>query len=412
MQFRTFAAAFCLFVISQTCFAEVFTAITPTVCPSSSAGLFTTGQQYVDSGNGVLQNSWSMLVRWQGNPTVGNTSWYSNPMSYNGGLYTGYTPPTPYSSWQRGYIPESGAAQTPGVQLHCFDAGMLINSWATPHAGARVAGGYFNDMYGYAWGATNKPNAFLVQRNGAWVQSELVIQANLGVPYLNGWTGLKQADGSYAFTPVTNLNDNLAYADTQLAFFVYVQDTIHPSLHPIAMLAGVFDNGIVGTYACPTYGNVNYDYSGGVWYASSQICTTDVTTLRYGSLPTGTPFSGQRFFRVHITPQNLINAVNRINAQQCAGGTNNSCVPGLPGASCNPGVGCPLNGYSTNPSAYQIQYVGIIAEVAPCDRNGTNVFCSTNLRDSTQPNYNPGQDSNVTFGINASGVSAFAYTSN
>jgi hypothetical protein len=78
-----------------------------------------------------------------------------------------------------------------------------------------------------------------------------------------------------------------------------------------------------------------------------------------------------------------------------------------------PGETCPAIGYSTNPNDYRIRYVGIVAEVVLCDTSGTaNVHCSTNLRDVTQPGYNPGQDSNLSFGLNASGVAAYHYTEN
>ena len=409
MQCRTFITSLLLLFVSEICSAQVFSQITPSVCPPTSAGLFTTGQQYLGANNGVLQDSWSMLVRWQGNPTVGNTSWYQHPMSYNGGMYTNYTPPTPYTSWQRGYTPESGPAGTPGVQLHCFDAGMLINTFATPHAGAAVLGGGFNDMYGYAWSPANQPLAFETVRNGVNESAELVIQSDLEVPVLNGWSGVEQPDGSYTYTPVTNLANYETYGTANLSFFVYLADTSHTSLHPIGILAAPFDNGYCGNCSCEIEGSeafVGWDYPAGAWFGSADLCTTDVTTVRYtGSTTRTSPFTGEQFFRIHITPQNLVNLVNRINAQQCQAGMTGSC-------NCTPGSTCPQNGYSTNPNVYKIQYVGIIAESSLCDEHGSNVHCSTDLRDPSEPGYNPGQDSNLSFALHATGVSAFWYTSN
>ena len=93
MSCRSIFSLLLLLSAANSAFAQVFTLITPPGCPASNTGLFTTGQQFLDADNGVLQSSWSMLVRWQGNPTVGPTQWITHPMAYNGGIYTGYTPP-------------------------------------------------------------------------------------------------------------------------------------------------------------------------------------------------------------------------------------------------------------------------------------------------------------------------------
>jgi hypothetical protein len=413
MGYRAFVFFLVLSCVARSGCAQVFTQITPAQCADSSAGLFTTGQQYVDPDNGVLPDSWSMLVRWQGDPTLGDTSWISNPVTYNIGMYTGLTTPTPTTSWQRGYAPEY-IGGTPGVQLHCSDVGMLINTWTASHEGAPVLGGGPNDMYGYAWSPASQPPAFSTLRNGAQVPAELVIQAKVGVPLLMGWSGIQQRDGSYAYTPVTNLTDIQSYGSATAAFFVYLSDISHPSLHPVAVLAATFDNGYSGCadWAEGAKAFVAFDYGVnaqklGVWFASSWLCSTDATTVRYTAPTAGAPYPGQQFFRVHISPQNLVNMVNRINTQQCAAGQNGSC-------GCVPGQTCPQIGYSTDPNDYRIQYVGVIAEVVLCDRRvgaaTVSVHCSTSLRDATQPGYNPGQDSNVSFGLNASGVSAFYYT--
>ncbi len=395
--------------------AQVFTQITPADCPTSSDGLFTTGQQYVDPDNGVLQNSWSLLARWQGDPTVGDTQWITNPVAYDLGIYTGYTSPASSTSWQRGYAPEDPGG-TPGVQLHCSDIGMLINTWATPHAGASILGGGFNDMYGYAWSPATLPSAFKTERNGSIVPAELVVQAELGVPLLVGWSGLQQPDGSYAYSPVADSTAVGTYGSATVAFFVYLADTTHPLLHPIAILAGTFDNGNGGCagWAGGSKAFVGFDYGVnrsqlGVWFASSLMCNSDATTVRYSAPTAGTPYAGQQFYRIHITPQNLVNVANRINAQQCSPGQNESC-------GCTPGLTCPLVGYSTNPDDYRVRYLGVIAEVVLCDTKGSgataNVHCASNLRDASLPGYNPGQDSNLSFSVNASGVSAFYYTDN
>lgn len=391
-----------LLCIGCVSYAQTFWQLTPTTCPTSSNGLFTTGQQYIDPSNGVLPNSWSMLVRWQGNPTVGNTQWIADPLQYNAGTYTGFTPPTPYSNWQRGFQPEDQVAATPGVQLDGCNAGMLINTWYYPRTNPAVAGGYFNDMYGYAWATNNQPTAFtkLVVRGGQFVSvpSELVLQGTLAIPIIAGYYGTL-VNGSWNFSPATNLHDANGFGHIQYSLFAYIQDTIHPNLHPIAILSTVFENSITTpTYQCPSQANILWDYAAGVWSTSSGVCTTDTTTVRYtGGYTTGTPFSAPEFFRIHITPQNLTNMVNRINSLDCGGGAG-SC-------NCTPGVTCPNIGYSTSPGAYKLQYMGAILEVAPCDTSASGVHCSTNL-----PAITPTQDSNLGAAVSASNIGAFSYT--
>ncbi|HET8940561.1 MAG TPA: hypothetical protein VFN13_01055 [Rudaea sp.] len=401
--------------------AETFTYLTPNTCPASSSGLFTTGQQYVDASNGVLQDSWSMLVRWQGSPSVGQTQWISDPLYYNAGVYTGYTPPTPYSAWQRGYQPENQMAATSGVQLNGCHAGMLINTWYTPHAGSSVVGGYFNDMYGYAWSAAHRPWAFKKLYLGGYIPTELVLQGTLAVPQIDGYEGAF-TNGSWSFTQVANLHDANHFGHIEYSLFAYIADTSHPNLHPIAIIATIFENGIATpNYQCPLYGNVSYDYAPpksapgkfGVWYASSGICTTDVTQVRYSAgYTTGTPFSTPKFFRIHFTPQNLINIVSRINTLACysASGSPND-PPVSNSCGCTPGTTCPSTGYSTDPNVYNVQYEGVILELAPCDENPAGrVYCSTNLLDASDPRYNPNQDSNLGAAVSAYSVQAFSYT--
>lgn len=377
--------------------AETFTQLTPASCPTSSNGLFTTGQQYLDPNNGVLLDSWSMLVRWQSSTmTVGPTQWISSHLSYNAGIYTGYTTPTPFFSWQRGYQPESQAAATPGVQLHCFDAGMIINTWYTPHSGSAVVGGGFNDMYGYAWSVA--PFAFQHLFLGSWAPNELVLQGNLAVPAMQGFTGTKQPDGTYAWAPVSDINaDPVGFGSGQFDLFAYLQDTTHPNLHPIAVVIGAYYNGSPA-FQCPSTGNLFWDYAQGVWAASLGFCSTDISTMRTTvGHTTNQLFSTPTLYRIHFTPQNWINLISRINNLQCNAGRSNSCLLSNQ-QPCVPGSSCPQIGYSTDPNVYRLQYMGVIAEVALCDHaNG----CSTNI-----------PDSQVGFAARASQVAAFSYTIN
>jgi len=411
--------------------AQTYTALTPTTCPTNSTGLFTTGQQYVDPSNGVLKDRWSMLVRWQGNPSVGNTQWVSDSLSYNLGTYTGYTPPLPYSAWERGYQPESQASATPGVELHGCDAGMLLNSWQTPHAGLPVVGGGFNDMYGYAW--SNPPYAFKALKTNPsgvfyWVSSDLVLQGKLAVPQIGAYRGVL-TNGTWQWSNA-NIRQSWTYGTIGYSLFAYIVDTTHPNLHPIAILATAYINGSqTSDVACAnwSFGNIAFDYAPpvspngtfGVWFASVPFCTTDISTADPTSAASTVDTSANlAFYRIHITPGNLTAIVNRINGLHCGGGTGQgTCkeqgVENPP--DCVPGSTCPANGYSTDPSVYKVQYVGVLGEIGPCDDPPTDtahnhVSCSTNLQYPGNFHYNPNQDSNVGAAFRASNVAAYSYT--
>ena len=139
--------------------AQTFVPIKEPDCLSNVSPLFTTGGQYIDANNGVPDNSWSILARWQGSDFV------QNPVVYDISDFTrmNYSDTGPWaapavgsvSNWQRGVQPESAVAATPGVQLYCNMMGMLINTWWVPHR--YIEGGGYNDMFGYSWSTTGTP---------------------------------------------------------------------------------------------------------------------------------------------------------------------------------------------------------------------------------------------------------------
>jgi hypothetical protein len=395
-----------LLALATNAAADTWTPLTPTTCPSSSTGLFTTGQQYIDSANGVLQDSWSMLVRWQDpQKTIGPTHWIADSVAYDLGAYTTYAPPGVAATWQRGYQPESGLNATPGVQLNCFDAGMVINTWYTPHGGdpfgatatersGVVDGGQFNDMYGYAWSAPNRPYAFRQRVRGNWAASDLVLQGLLAVPAVQTFDG-SLVGGAWSFAPVADINDLDTFSGSaQLDFFAYIEDTTHPGLNPIALIAQVYGNGPASFFSCPAagVGLVRKDYAEGVWYGATPLCSTDISTVEYtAGLTTNTLSPELTFYRIHYTPQNLQNLIARINGPQC-------------GSSC----------YSSDPNAYVVQYAGVIAEIAPCAHRGSvaagnlAVLCTTNLRDATEPGYIANKDGQIGMAVRMRGISVYA----
>jgi hypothetical protein len=347
-----------------------------------------------------------MLVRWQDPQiTIGPTRWIANPLGYDLGAYTTYSTPAAHALWQRGYQPERAIDATPGVQLDCFDAGMVINTWYTAHAGnpagatatersGIVEGGQFNDMYGYAWSAPNRPYAFRQPRSSGWVASDLVLQGLLTVPAVQTFDGT-YASGAWSFAPVADVDalDTLS-GSAQLDFFAYLSDATHPDLKPIALIAQLYGNGPAEFFQCPPsgLGIVRKDYAAGIWYGATPLCSTDISSMEYtGGYSTNRRSSDLTFYRVHYTPDNLRHLIARIN-----------------------GPNCSANCYSADPNAYVLQYMGVIAEIAPCAHRGSvaggdlDVLCDTNLRDSTQPGYIANKDGQIGMAVRARGISAFA----
>lgn len=337
-----------------TCLAASFEAIKEPECKTWTYpnNVWTVGNQYLDPNNGVLQDSYSMLVRWQGSNFVNHV------VNYDIGLFTGL-----HTTNQRGHQPES-IHGSPGVQLDCYSAGLLINTWHTPHR--PVVGGGYNTMWGYAWSERNRVRPFI--KNGQ--ATELVLQGNIAVPL---------------YHPVRSPGSTSAI-EGQVAFFAYLKDTSRGNehLHPIAILALTHASNYNNSYNLN--GHFHFDYNdletqdyarrypnwfpssqtgNGVWFASGPVntgTTNPFITVRYTGanvqtiVPILNPNAHLPFWRAHITQQNLINVVNRINNNTFHNGS--KCI-GPPN--------CPSIGYSTNPADYVLEYAGIITEIVLFD---------------------------------------------
>lgn len=324
---------------------DAFTPVRMPQCVDPKRNPWRVGGQYLDADNGVISDQPFMLARWQGQNLL------SGEVSYDMGAFTGLT-----TSHQRGYLPESTSG-SPGAQLDCFAFGMLINTWFTPHR--PIIGGGYNMMYGYRWNAADEPRPFLdPQGRGS---SHLVLQAEIGITQFAAWPN---ASGDpYAVVG-------------QVALFAYLRDRSQPHLPPFAVLALAATSN--WTEDWHRQGWVSYDYSdrdtrriaqrypawfsggqagSGVWFASGPIANSSegrfVTTIYSEGqhdrplMQVSDPEQPRRFWRAHITPENLVNVVDSINASApCAN------------------VGCPLAGYSRNPSDYSLEYAGILAELA------------------------------------------------
>lgn len=335
-------------------FAQTFVTIKDPECLSNVGPVFTTGGQYVDPNNGVPDNSWSMLTRWQGNNFV-------NPVTYDISNFTkmNYSDTGPWapsappvgvpSNWQRGYQPENGTDATPGVQVYCNMVGMILNTWWVPHI--PVVGGGYNDMFGYSWSTTTAPDAFVVRgadRQVAFV-TDLVVQSDIAVPSVYSY---RNPDN-----PAVPPDRNQPVG--QVALFAYILDSSNPNLHPIALVSGTHDT---RPEALVAQDYVGCDYSTGVYFASGKVGNTSAYyTADYSTAPQvlpldrnpvrdpGLPSESYQFFRMRITPANFNALIAKIN-------------------STNPSVaGCPANGYSTDISNYRIKYAGLITEMVLTD---------------------------------------------
>lgn len=223
----------------------------------------TTGGQYVDSGNGVPDNSWSILKRWQ------------NPLPLRDSFF------------------------------HCDGGEIHINTWHVKHD--PIVGGGFNDMAGYSWDSAHAPKAFLDGTNPA----DLVVQAYLGQTQTFVHLG-------------TNRPQQTQPPILQVSLFAYLVDQSHPLLHPIAVIGLISDSRTLDPTFCSL--SELADYPSGVWFWSFYLTCNDGkynTNDPFGdeteSIPAQywaaqTPLT---FVRMRISGQNLQRAILAINQSSC-----------------------------------------------------------------------------------------------
>jgi hypothetical protein len=378
---------------------------------------FSTGEQYRDGNSGIINDQWFMLTRWQAN----EPDFINHSVSYDVGLFTGLHG----AALQRGIAPESSGG-TGAVQLSCQDAGMLINTWSSPHR--PIVGGGYNDMFGYSF--SSPPAAFTY--NG--VATDLVLQANIAVPWLYRRKGTNpDGTGTAHAGPLPS---------AQVGLFAYLQDVSDPSSVrvPIVIIGQTHMTNLIGID--PNTGLADYTYllhggGGGRDY-------TDADTLAaHNSGPNGSywvpqtsgsgvcfvsaPISSQNdqssvtkvfsdgdlssnlsdvnnlnasltFWRAHITPANLSHVVGLINSSDCP------MKPAL--------------GYSTDPSKWVLLYAGVIAEATPLDQlydiSRSNWTGSPTLPDGVTPNPSKWADygkDQVSFGVHIQSPGIYRYTS-
>lgn len=217
-----------------------------------------------------------MVIRWQDDTNhTGNA--ISQNVSYDPGNYTGYTPPSPRSSWQRGEF-DDPVSVSPVFQLNGLSGGIMMNSWFGTWSA--VVGGGPNVVYGYNF--SPYPHPWTTSASKLWVQSDLKL------PWFAHWDN----------------NSNGNFPVGQLSFVIYLLDSA--SNTPLAIIANVFDN-----RANPSE-HVSYDgatHFVGTYLGATRYLTPDPYSATWQTNTWNTSI----FCRAQITRQNLINIVTDIN---------------------------------------------------------------------------------------------------
>ena len=248
--------------------------------------------------------------------------------SLRGLALTGLAVPDPKPVWQRSNSPDATLDTASAFQLHCFDAGSFINTWAFPYEA--ISGGGPHAIYGYSFGLPALPRVF--DGNPG---TDFVLQASIEIPVFASWP---DTSDQMLFDPVGQVN-----------LFAYFRDRFTGK--PFALLLALFDNraGANGTYA------PSIMHDGLTPFASTPLnaMAAYVTLSPYSSTYTGIPWSGLRFFRGHVTPGNFREAIDDINA---------FCAARRALAFCGDDPRFPA-AYDVDPANYELTDFGVIHEV-------------------------------------------------
>nr|WP_321411971.1 hypothetical protein [uncultured Allomuricauda sp.] len=220
-----------------------------------------------------------MVVRWQDDVSHSGNAISINP-TYDPSTFTGYTPPTPLSNWQKGEFDDSTNG-SPVFQMNGAYGGILMNSWFTSYQS--IVGGGQNTTYEYAF--SSPPSPWSTGTSKLWVQ------ADLRLPWFANWDN----------------NSNNNYPVGQLSFFMYLKDTVNNAA--IAIIVNAFDN----RSSTPSETVMTDTFT---YFASTRFGGTDYSTPNtYSSSWRSTTWNTYNFYRAEITRQNLINIITDINSQ-------------------------------------------------------------------------------------------------
>src|SRR5215471_14752657 len=209
---------------------------------------------------------------------------------YRGLALTDLSVPEPRNLWQRASRDDSTMDDSSAFQVHCYDAASFINTWT--FTDLPVSGGGPHWIYGYSF---SEPPPVIYDGNPA---TDLVLQAAIEIPWFAKWRDPMAPTG---IEPVGQVN-----------LFAYFRDTTTGKT--FALLLAVFDNRFAAI-PNPTYTSFVL-HDGATPFVSMPLNSSAAyaTLSPYSSTFTGTPWTGLRFFRGHVTPDGFRRALSDINA--------------------------------------------------------------------------------------------------
>jgi hypothetical protein len=202
-------------------------------------------------------------------------------------------------TWQRGPIGNSLAQST--FQLNGYAGGMLMRSWDSPHPILGYPGCGSNcpankhAIFANEWKQANWPKLFTMTTNPHATNVGFVVQADLEAHQFEKWSTITGGTPQSAVTG-------------QLAFVVNLRDPAGKSLHYVIYVFQSDNQWTEGIAYDPYQGN----------FITSSVKRNRLmtyTTIKSDTVNdfSNTPWAGKRFYRVHITPQNIQDAVYAMN---------------------------------------------------------------------------------------------------
>ncbi len=276
-------------------------------CQGSFSTILT--PQYVtDIDNHIQAGGWapsdqiSLVTLWCGDDAVDNAaSWGVN-------YFTGFTPASPVSNYQRCRV---NANPYTAFQLQGYGAGIFLNTYSQNWI--NVTGGGTSAVYSYVW--SQYPSIYTSS------DASLMIQMNAKMPWV--------------YRPNAGTHPNSCVPQLTITF-AFNQTGTNKMLNWVVLL-----------YEPRTqymnYENIQWDnYNNQVFISTSLSEGRSYITRGCNSNVTqSTSWSDSKFFRFHVTRDNLINAVNTANTYL--------------GSSY----------YSTNPADYKLVVARAMLEIVP-----------------------------------------------
>jgi hypothetical protein len=309
----------------------------PDCVQDASAAFFSQNAQQTEPIHPVLPvSNFYLLVRYLGDDAIAAApsfdfsrfpDTYGDP-SLRGRPLTDLRVPEAAPLWQRADRADATMDNSSAFQLHCYDAASFINTWTFPSRS--INGGGPHAIYGYSFNAPPPPAIF-----DANPSTDLVLQASIEVPWFAQWSNASTPESD---RPIGQVN-----------LFAYFRD--RSTGKTFALLLAIYDNRVA---ANPTYQSF-VAHDGQTPFVSMPLNASAAyaTLSPYSFTYTGSPWTGLRFFRAHITQQNFRHALTDMNFYCAAHAEARNCGP------------APLiwTAYSSSVQDYELTDFGVLHEV-------------------------------------------------